>query len=410
MKGDLEQLLKRKSLDADVVLATGENLAARKSVSARMRRGAATKGRLVAMCSDSMSEGVNLQEASAVVHLDMPSVVRIAEQRVGRVDRMDSPHASIQVWWPQDAKAFALRTDERFLARYATVESLLGSNLPLPEALGRSAARAAPVTAQDLIAEAENPEAARWDGIQDAFAPVRDLVHGEERLIPADTYRHYRTVTERVLARVSCVRSPDQWALLCFAGTTTGAPRWVLCRADREWVTTDLDEICGELRQRLGRDSKNLDPNEAAMDWLAKAVERVHRKERSLLPRRKQRALEEFEIVLRHYQLECEKRGAHEGAQKLRSIVTALNDDTPDVWMNWDLVAERWLDLIRPVWYEALSGKRRQARPLLLRDVRKQLMHEKPVPLELVFREFLPLPTLQPLDERMAACILGVRE
>jgi superfamily II DNA/RNA helicase len=53
-------------------------------------------GHIIALCSDAMSEGVNLQRASAMLHLDMPSVVRYAEQRVGRIDRMDSPHDQIE--------------------------------------------------------------------------------------------------------------------------------------------------------------------------------------------------------------------------------------------------------------------------------------------------------------------------
>jgi superfamily II DNA/RNA helicase len=61
---------------------------------------------VISLCSDSVAEGVNLQQASALVHLDMPSVVRIAEQRVGRVDRLDSPHDRIEAWWPRDAPEF----------------------------------------------------------------------------------------------------------------------------------------------------------------------------------------------------------------------------------------------------------------------------------------------------------------
>ena len=83
----------------------------------------------IGLCSDSVAEGVNLQRAQAVVHLDMPSVVRIAEQRVGRIDRLDSPHDTIYAWWPEDAPEFALRSDERFIERYETVDNLLGSNV-----------------------------------------------------------------------------------------------------------------------------------------------------------------------------------------------------------------------------------------------------------------------------------------
>lgn len=105
----------------------------------------------------------------------MPSVVRIAEQRVGRVDRMDSPHSTIQAWWPNDSDEFAIRTDERFVQRYQTVETLLGSNMPLPEELGALRSESA-LTPAEMIREAEAAASEPWDGIQDAFSSVRDLV------------------------------------------------------------------------------------------------------------------------------------------------------------------------------------------------------------------------------------------
>jgi hypothetical protein len=260
-----------------------------------------------------------------------------------------------------------------------------------------------------MIAEAERADVEPWDGIRDAFAPVRDLVEGPERLVPPDIYRQYREVTERVLARVSCVRSEEQWALLCFAGTAIGAPRWAFCRDGSDVVTADLEVICRELRLRLGSERWNLEPTEVAMRWLDAAVARVHRSERELLPRRKQRALEEMEIVLNHYRVQCEARGRHEDAQQLRAILDAMENEDPNLWLNWDVIAERWLDLIRPAWYAALSGRRKQARPLLLKDVRQDLLHGKQLELSDVLRAFVPVPTLQPLDERLAACVLGVR-
>jgi hypothetical protein len=54
-----------------------------------------------------------------------------------------------------------------------------------------------------------------------------------------------------------------------------------------------------------------------------------------------------------------------------------MENEDPTLWLNWDVIAERWLDLIRPAWYAALSGRRKQARPLLLKDVRQDLLHGK---------------------------------
>ncbi len=402
LRGSLMEL----QSDLEPVLATGEQKKSRREVSERMKRGAG-KGRMIALCSDAMSEGVNLQEASVVVHLDMPSVVRVAEQRVGRVDRMDSPHERVEVYWPDDASEFALRSDERFLERYEAVETLLGSNLPLPEQL--IAGRAEAVTPASLIAEAEGAAARPWDEIRDAFSPVRELVTGDEALVSPAVYEEYRDVAERVAARVCRVDSPERWALLCFSGSSVGAPRWVFCRESEHEMELELSAICRALRRRLGPDVRNLGPGRPAMNWLEQVIERVHKAERRLLPRRKQRAVDELTIILQRYRQDAAIASDHDDEERLRSIVSVLEAPDPDVWLNWDEIAERWLELIRPLWYTRLTAPRR-SRPLLLKDIRRDLMGEHRLPLPAIYDAFLSLPTLDPVDQRLAACILGVGE
>ena len=88
---------------------------------------------------------------------------------------MDSPHSSIEAWWPDDAPEFALTSDERFIERYQTVETLLGSNMPLPE--GMQEERSEPIDATNLIEEyEERAQHEAWDGIYDAFEPIRSLI------------------------------------------------------------------------------------------------------------------------------------------------------------------------------------------------------------------------------------------
>ena len=50
------------------------------------------------ICTDILSEGVNLQDASVVVHLDLPWTHARLAQRVGRVRRMGSAHSSVRVF------------------------------------------------------------------------------------------------------------------------------------------------------------------------------------------------------------------------------------------------------------------------------------------------------------------------
>ena len=129
----------------------------------------------IALCSDAMNEGLNLQGADVVIHLDLPTTLRVAEQRVGRVDRMDSPYDQIHSWWPDDGPAFATRANELLAERNAESAALLGSNLIVPEEVQR---RDEPIDVIELADRATSPRDEFWDGIRDALDPVRHLVHG----------------------------------------------------------------------------------------------------------------------------------------------------------------------------------------------------------------------------------------
>src|SRR4051795_733420 len=157
-----------------VVVATSANKSNRDTVERLFARDAHEPA--IALCSDAMNEGLNLQGASAIVHLDLPTTLRVAEQRVGRVDRMDSPHDAIAAWWPHDGDAFATRANELLAARTAESSALLGSNLILPD-LGNDQRI---VTVEEHIALTERVDSETWDGIHDAFDPVRHLIAGSD--------------------------------------------------------------------------------------------------------------------------------------------------------------------------------------------------------------------------------------
>lgn len=97
----------------EVIVATGDNQANRDKANEVCELGSNASG-VIILCSDAMSEGINLQQSSAVVHLDMPTVVCVAEQRIGRIDRMDSPHKMIEVFLPKDKTEFTLSSDKQF--------------------------------------------------------------------------------------------------------------------------------------------------------------------------------------------------------------------------------------------------------------------------------------------------------
>jgi superfamily II DNA or RNA helicase len=80
------------------------------------------------LATDLLSEGVNLQDASVVVHLDLPWNPARLEQRVGRVSRLGSPHARVTVYAirPPAASERLLAVERRLRAKLAAAGRALG--------------------------------------------------------------------------------------------------------------------------------------------------------------------------------------------------------------------------------------------------------------------------------------------
>ena len=416
--------------DAEVVIATGQARTARGRVQRLFAPDHEPGGAAIALCSDAMSEGLNLQGASAMVHLDLPTTLRVAEQRVGRVDRMDSRHDAIEAWWPRDGQAFATRANERLASRLEESESLLGANLPVPDL--RAAAGEggddwdgvgsgqsgddAEVAADDLIVDPTEVQrdleahlAAPADDLADALEPVRTLIEGPTALLTAAEYARARGASSLVLARVAPVRATSTWAFLSVRSAAHGAPRWMLVRPDgRARCETDLGRVAATLRAQLRDDPEDQPLDEVAADALTRCLAIAADEELGLLPRRSQRALEQMRDVLaawaRQLQQEAEEATAQRW-QRLRQLaVPAGQDEHPDPFA----VAERWLELVAPR-LEAHRVATRGRRYALLRDITKGLVAE---PLELpdVEDAMSVLPTAPPLADRVSACILGVAD
>lgn len=400
----IRRLIDSRDPELRVLIATGDTKSDRAELLRAFHPESEDPGPIVGLCSDSVSEGVNLQRAQALVHLDMPSVVRIAEQRSGRIDRLNSPHTTIYAWWPNDAPEFALRTDDRFIERYETVDNLLGSNMPLPE---RMSGVASTYSAKDAIEEYKTIGDA-WDGIEDAFSPVRTLVTGATSLIPGQTYQDYLGVRARVTSRVSLVSSATPWAFFCTTDSSN-VPRWIFLADPESEPETDLATICDALRLRLGPGVQDLDSASPHSDRvLSGFLNRLSLVERRLLSRRKRRALDEMGIVVEAYLESASRRQDQPAVDTLSALLRLLREPIAGTQPDWEEVAARWLDLIRPVWYEKLQGAGR-TKPLLLRDIRAEVIEAEKTLLPGILQEFgSEFPAQRPPDERIVACIVGV--
>jgi len=393
-----------KELDVEAVVATGSGHSGRQRVVRMFRRDAT--GQAVALCSDALNEGLNLQGAASLVHLDLPTTLRVAEQRVGRVDRMDSPHDRIEVHWPRDGLAFATRANELLAQRSEESTRLLGSNLDIPH-LGNDPEAERIVAVEDRIAEAEEPGAEQWDGIQDALEPVRRLVTGDSPLVPPDTYDRMRNVHHRVVARVSLVRADQPWAFLAVAGSSDNSPRWHFLRGPGlEQSAADLDDVCRLLRKELASGPPDAPFDSDAAELLDRALISAARREFDQLPRRLGRALTQMRTVLDAWTALARRAGDESQAETYRRVAELANPQGAATSVDPYLIAERWLTLVGDVVDE--HRRRLRQRPYMVLDDVTPALKKAPMAADTVVAAFADLPEITPLAERVTACILGV--
>jgi hypothetical protein len=386
----------------EVLVATGEATTARKQVRQLFARDSTAHA--IALCSDAMNEGLNLQGAAALVHLDLPTTMRVAEQRVGRVDRMDSPHDRIEVWWPDDGPAFATREIELLLTRRHASEELLGSNLPMPSFAHHDDGHI--VSVQQHIREFDRPDVP-WDGIQDALDPVRRLVSGAEALVPAAVYAEHRHTRHRVMARVAPVASRTPWAFFALSGTQHGAPRWLLLEGEAPTATIGVEAVAERLRARLAEDPPNVVFDDECERWLDRFLTVAAQNESLLLPRRMQRALDQMTEMTSTWAEQALRRGESETAEQWRHLHRVARPG-PDAHERLDpyLVGETWWDLVRPLFAE-IPRSRRRRRYTRLRDL-DPLLRTRPLQLAAVQTAVRRVSVVEPVDKRVSAVILGV--
>jgi hypothetical protein len=242
--------------------------------------------------------------------------------------------------------------------------------------------------------------------LQDAFAPVRTLVGGEAPLVPAAVYNAVKTSTARVVSSVGVVDALEPWAFFAIAGTDRGAPRWVFFDDPQGRPETDLQRIGTQLRERLADNPAPhpLDTRAAAV--LQEFITRLKRTEIELLPRKKQRALQEMKRVLQQYRQQARKAGDAAREETLRVLLSLTAEHQRDRAVDLGMVADCWIGLVRPVWYRCLQ-QRPRGRPMLLADIRSALLSE-PLDTDHLREAFKAPLWLQTVDERIVAALIGV--
>ncbi len=358
----------------------------------------------VALCSDSMSEGVNLQQASVVVLMDMPSVLRIAEQRIGRIERIDSPHKEVDVYWPDDSDDFALKADLKLIRTSVITENLIGSNLDIPEEFMdkyRKKALKTPeiITAFHSFHEQDETEI----DLHDAYKPLYDLFEGKGKLISKDDFEYFKGLDSSIRCKLSVGLSQKAWLFLALKRDKINPPRWYFID-NYENVYSDIPLICEHLRTSLKSTeiwedqwTKNTEKQ------LSRYLKILQTNQIETLPNRKQRALRVAKYIL-------EKKILKESGEKkymMKELLTFFypSDDQVDYGIDYYKFAQQWIELFKPYIHRKRLKYPKKCISLnrLKRDYKEIEFSEK------ILNSLLEnIPYTPPPWKNIVACILGV--
>ncbi len=404
----LRQIMENLFPNIKILLVTGNRKRERQLIKRLFSLGSGEEN-VLALCSDAVAEGVNLQQASAVVFFDLPSVIRLAEQRIGRIERLDSPHEAIEVYWPNDSPEFCVSTDRRLVERHLLVENILGSNISIPEEFlnyiedYQEEYISGELMLKLYTQEKKRSETVFWDNLQDAFQPIKELIEGKDALIPQEVLKEIKSIKDRSITVISAVKAEKPWAFLCIRGDKKkqSGPKWIYLEREKE-ALVDIFEICKKLKENL--------KNCASLPWTEKADEllhyflpRVKEAEFRLLPPKRQKALELLRKLLKYY-LRKTKKG-----EKRRDLLTRLlyfleyyAKENVDLYE----LSDAWLGLLQPKFWEFAQKYKRRG-PFLLKDLGPYLK-ENPLSDEELEDLLRHIRIRTPFEKSVAACILGI--
>ncbi len=402
----LHKIISEKQHKVKSIVAAGHNKTNRNQIMEIFALGAAKDEKLVALCSDAMSEGINLQDASCLVLLDMPSVLRIIEQRIGRLERMDCEHDEITILWPDDSDAFSLKGDKRMLDTLIITENLIGNNVDIPKAIYEKHLKD-DFNTRDII-NAFNEYASEdheWEGVRDSTQYLYSLMEGDDALINHQIYETYKDVEATVKTAISFIESDKNWSFFAFRGSTTRSPKWLLIDEQNKGYT-DFSEITKKLKEYLVED------NIIQRKWsevdtssqMKTIIQKLRRQERNLLPWKKKRALEKGESILKKYHEKIFTSA--EDKFKCEKLI-ALFDTKVDVddYVDLDHFATLWLTILIPELDKLKSIQMRRRKIYTLKDLDYKNVNITTERLDWLLENCQYSNTL---DELVSACIIAI--
>jgi superfamily II DNA or RNA helicase len=318
----------------------------------------------IGLCSDSLSEGINLQGANVMVNLERPTTVRRFEQRMGRVDRMNSRHDEIDIYVPTLPVEIADELKDHLSERLELVREVFGGN-----DIDVSQENEFGTTSLDEVYDGNEAESEVV--IEDAYSPVRSLI-GDDGLLSEEEYEDFGTPNVRARAEICVVGSQQKWCFFAINTRWNSSIKWALLtyKGNKANVNTNLSEICEFLSSQLSGELSNPNSEELSNQYVQTYFSDLEINRESLLPKRFRNALligtqyfaelksnsfrpgsvdfERLKVIQRHF-------GEAFAERKENQLAAAL------VSVDKTALAEGWLKLTNPYKREALRKTDRRS-------------------------------------------------
>jgi superfamily II DNA or RNA helicase len=388
----------REKSTAAAYVATGANKSVLNKV-LNICAGGSKHTNTVIFCSDMMSEGVNLQGASSLILLDLPSVIRLVEQRIGRIDRMDTDHKQIEVLWPNDSDEFSLKGDKRLISTSVFVSSTIGGNFQIPvELRDKHFENVDDVKAMQQELEEWKGERG-WEGSNNFFSPIEQL---KEKYITDELYDLVKDVNAQVRTQVAFYHSSKSWCFIATRGNTKESPKWIFIEDGLKPISNFIN-VTKKLDEYLPLiDNDRLKWDQSVLDNF---LLQFRGYELLLLPEKRRRALSVAEFILKS-KLEKGVKN-NETRVLLQDNLDLLNTSIKDEITDFYSLSELWLELLQPL----LNVKRNQ-RINRRKALNLASLKENWKKIELSNKSLQHILThchkVESIDYKIAACIIGI--
>jgi hypothetical protein len=371
---------------------------------------------LIGLLSNRFSEGVNLQSASTLLHLDTPTTVTVAEQRCGRVDRFNALHQNIEFYWPKDYGILEKVTNNKLRERNKFVEQTIGAQMKLPDDSdyeGEGADKRIYNSIEEFAEALNLQNRVEINAIDDAFSGIRRL---KDELIDQEIYDMIKDTDVKVNSRVSILESSSPWFFCALGshGKTEKPPQWVLVQFEMDkrtpivHMTTDLTEISEFLLDELPNceDVTEID-KENYPNWRRIFISSLRDRTTELVSPKQKSLLKQLEITVESWRKSSSWSSQNSWINAFKLAVKTGEFEG----QHYDLrdIADWWFQETKVLQQKINSQKKRKkSRKKLVHDLDlNKTLRENPITFEEFTLNIGSIPTSEPLDSRMVSVIFA---